>query len=314
MIEIIFHAQSQFWGYRRRDALKALSKSWRYNFKYGPHIQFRRWQHFEKNMCLDNRLVRYFFEILSPSSTNMAHIWNFDLTRSCSLLNNFLGQNWGVPLPLIPEKIRQAVFAPFPKTLFLTASLHIVKRKPPILFLSLVTKFGLRLTFQLLVLGEKCQKNFCVVPVPGVEHGHRVGDLHPLHLVQHHWDLLASLAASGEKWTTCAVGRQGRRALWLAARCSWEGGEVQWDGGRGTGEAGGRETNQCKGRKKELSGRGGTLLPLFHSIDTLTTSTWAVASLPLHPGLLATINIVWNCVKKNKQGFEHLQRDPIAGL
>ena len=98
----------------------------------------------------------------------------------------FFGAKLGVPLPLIPEKIRQAVFAPFPKTLFLTASLHIVKRKPPILSLSLVTKFGLRLTFQLLVLGEKCQKNFCVVPVPGVEHGHRVGDLHPLHLVQHH--------------------------------------------------------------------------------------------------------------------------------
>ena len=41
--------------------IKALSKSWRYNFKYGPHIQFRRWQNFEKNICLGNRLVRYFF-------------------------------------------------------------------------------------------------------------------------------------------------------------------------------------------------------------------------------------------------------------
>ena len=116
----------------------------------------------------------------------MGHILNYNLARSCSQLNNFLGQNWGVPLPPIPEKIRQAVFEPFLKTPFLTASLPIVKRKPPLPSLSLVTKFGLRLTFQLLVLGEKCQKNFCVVPVPGVEHGHRVGDLHPLHLVQHH--------------------------------------------------------------------------------------------------------------------------------
>ena len=82
----------------------------------------------------------------------------------------------------------------------------------------------------------------------------------------------------------------------------------------GDGEAGGRETNQCKGRKKELAGRGGTLLPLFHSIDTLTTSTWAVASLPLHPGLLATIIIMRNCVKKNKKDFENLQRGPTAGL
>ena len=43
----------------------------------------------------------------------------------------FLGRNWGVPLPLILEKIRQAVFAPFLKTLCLIASLHIVKRTPP---------------------------------------------------------------------------------------------------------------------------------------------------------------------------------------
>ena len=46
----------------------------------------------------------------------------------------FLGQNWGVPLPPIPEKIRQAVFEPFLKTPFLTASLPIVKRKPPLPF------------------------------------------------------------------------------------------------------------------------------------------------------------------------------------
>ena len=32
------------------------------------------------------RLTRYFFEILSPPSPNIGHIWNYDLARSCFLL------------------------------------------------------------------------------------------------------------------------------------------------------------------------------------------------------------------------------------
>ena len=51
--------------------------TWRYhNFKYGPHIRLQMWQY-----CL----VRYFFKILSPPSSNMDHIWNFDLVRAIFL-------------------------------------------------------------------------------------------------------------------------------------------------------------------------------------------------------------------------------------